>query len=242
MHEAHMHESSCFLTLTYDDIHLPHHGQLVYRDFQLFLKRLRKRAGTLRFYMCGEYGEATWRPHFHSCLFGVSFPDRVHYKDSSSGFPLYTSVLLSSVWGKGLATFGDLTFESAAYVARYCTKVISGDPAEDHYSRLDPDTGEIFSLVPEFGHMSLKPGIGATFLEQFKGDVFPRDHCVVNGMKMPTPKYYRKLLAVRDPVMSDDVAAARAAKEFTPDDSYERLRVRERVSKARLSLKMRSLR
>ena len=57
VHEKSLHEESSFVTLTYDDEHLPANGSLVYRDFQLFMKRYRKITGSgVRFLMCGEYG------------------------------------------------------------------------------------------------------------------------------------------------------------------------------------------
>ena len=65
---------------------------------------------------------------------------------------------------------GDVSFQSAGYVARYSLKKVNGDLAAAHYRRVDPDTGEVFDLVPEFAHMSLKPGIGASWFDRFYGD------------------------------------------------------------------------
>ncbi len=78
MHEAQLHENNCFITLTYDNTHLPSDGSLHYKDFQLFIKRLRKKFGNtrIRYYMAGEYGENFGRPHFHACIFGHDFHDK----------------------------------------------------------------------------------------------------------------------------------------------------------------------
>jgi hypothetical protein len=79
LHESSLYDRNAFVTLTYDDEHLPPGGSLNYPDFQRFMKRLRKNSKSpIRFYMGGEYGESTLRPHFHVCLFGYDFPDKVY--------------------------------------------------------------------------------------------------------------------------------------------------------------------
>ena len=65
-----------FVTLTYDDDHLPEYNSLNYKHFQDFMKRLRKSHSGVRFYMCGEYGEDFSRPHYHALLFNCFFSDR----------------------------------------------------------------------------------------------------------------------------------------------------------------------
>ena len=71
-----MHMFNSFVTLTYDDDHLPEYNSLNYKHFQDFMKRLRKSHNGVRFYMCGEYGEDFSRPHYHALLFNCFFPDR----------------------------------------------------------------------------------------------------------------------------------------------------------------------
>lgn len=245
MHEAQMHEESCFLTLTYEDSKLPQYGSLNYSHFQKFMKRLRFRLGKpLRFYMCGEYGEQFSRPHFHACLFGASFIyDRVPFKKLDSGSMLYTSALLSEIWTDGFASVGELTFESAAYTARYVMKKVTGDRAEAHYGRLDLTTGEIYSVEPEFCRMSLKPGIGATWIEKYKSDVYERDYVVVNGQKCKPPRYYDKRLHVMDPESAEYMELVRYKKNFgsAEENTPARLKVREQVALARLAFKKRTL-
>lgn len=253
LHENQMHESSSFITLTYDDEHLPVDHSLSYRDFQLFMKRLRKHFGqqflergrstnSVRFFMCGEYGELTKRPHFHACLFGLDFDDKEFYKSLPSGSRLYTSAILEKLWPFGFSSIGDVTFESAAYVARYVVKKITGPRAHEHYSFTTVD-GEVVQRVPEFTHMSLKPGIGATWFAKYGGEVFPRDEVVVRGIRMKPPKYYDNLLEAKDLPSFEFVQYDRYKKSliFAEDATRERLRVRERVKKARLVFKCRTL-
>lgn len=244
MHESQTHEDNCFLTLTYDDDHLPQHGSLRYRDFQLFMKRFRKKYGKpIRFFMCGEYGEQFRRPHFHACIFGHHFADRVPFKQLGSGHVLYTSAELSSLWTDGFASVGELSFDSAAYVARYVLKKVTGDAAAAHYAKLSLDTGEIVQVNPEFCHMSLKPGIGAKWFERFKSDVFEHDYVVINGVKAKPPRYYDKCLTVLDPDTAEFMELVRYRKTMAcaSDNSDDRLRVREIVTRARLSSKIRPL-
>lgn len=137
MHEAQMHKHNCMVTLTYDDQHLPQHGTLVPAHFTLFLRRLkyetRKQLADpyheIRFYMSGEYTEYKeptfnkpahpgGRPHYHAILFNINFYDRIYLGKSPAGSKLWHSPTLTKIWGHGYASVGDVTFESAAYVAR----------------------------------------------------------------------------------------------------------------------------
>lgn len=245
MHENQMHDESCFITLTYNNDSIPPFGDLVYRHFQLFMKSLRYkfRPRKIRFFMSGEYGEQFDRPHFHALLFGVTFGDRVLFKRMPSGFDIYTSELLSSLWPHGHSSVANVSFESAAYVARYVVKKVTGSAAEDHYQRVDCMTGEVRSVSPEFAKMSLKPGIGATWFEKFKGDVYPEDYCIVDGIKLPPPKAYDKYLMSLPSLESDWLEFSRYQKMIrcADDNTYERLRVRETCTRARLASKVRSL-
>lgn len=245
LHEARCYEDNSYVTLTYDKDHLPAFGTLVYDDFQRFMRRVRKyfQGIRVRFYMAGEYGEKSGRPHFHAILFGVCFPDREFLSVSGSGARLYKSATLSSLWPLGFSSVGDVTFESAAYVARYVMKKITGPSAAEHYKRVDLSTGEVVQLVPEFNRMSLKPGIGAPWLEKFHGDVFPHDRVVVRGKEAKPPKYYLTVLERLDPKGFKALKLRRrlemraGAEHRTP----ARLEVREQVASAALALKRRKL-
>lgn len=133
MHESVYAPNGCFLTLTYDDAHLPADGLLRKSDVQDFLKRLRSRLdyhrlGCIRaFFACGEYGTKKGRPHYHLLLLGWSPADLRFLKNSYSGEPLYRSSLIEDLWPFGFAFCGTVTGSSAAYVARYSKKGISKD-------------------------------------------------------------------------------------------------------------------
>lgn len=243
-HEQQMHRENCFITLTYSDEFLPPDWSLNYSHFQKFMKRLRKLKGPSRFFMCGEYGDENFRPHYHACLFGVQFRDRQNWRKSASGFDTFRSEELDRLWGMGHAELGELTFESAAYVARYVMKKVTGKDAERHYETFDPYTGEIFNRTPEFARMSLKPGIGFDWYAKFRSEVFPRDRVVINGREVRPPRYYDKCLQSEVGSLSDVVEYQRYLKAMDipkEESSDVRLAVRETVAKARLSFKKRSL-
>lgn len=239
MHEASLWSDNCFVTLTYSPENVPPDGGLNYRHFQLFMKRLRKRFPELniRFYMCGEYGENYGRPHFHACLFNINFSDRKPWRKTPSGSMIYRSELLEQLWPFGYSSVGDVTFESAAYVARYVMKKITGHAADEHYRSVDVTTGETFDRRPEFNKMSLKPGIGAGWFEKFSSDVFPHDHVIVNGVPSKPPRYYDRLLSRVNPDLYDKILNDRVldARSRFLDNRPNRLLVREQVAKAKLS-------
>lgn len=243
MHEAQMHSQTCFVTLTYAPGNLPADGSLCHRDFQLFMKRLRNARGAVRFYMCGEYGDVTQRPHYHACLFGVNFFDRVSAGKSGSGAAMFTSEELTRLWGLGRAVVQDLVRETASYCARYIMKKALGKSSEEVYSRVLAD-GSTCSVAPEYAAMSLKPGIGAYWFDRFGSDVFPRDYVVAGGTKRQVPRYYDKLaekrLAVGKLALIENARLDRAL-AAAPDQSPERRIVREAVHTARVSTLKRSL-
>lgn len=241
MHEASLYENNCFVTLTYSDEFLPERGQLDYPAFQKFMKRLRKRTGAaVRFYMCGEYGSENWRPHYHACLFNIDFADKDYWSTSPSGEKLYRSAFLEKLWPFGNSLIGSVTFESAAYVARYCVTKVTGHNAKLHYSRVDGNGA--YSLIPEFNHMSLKPGIGAGWLVKYKSDVFPHDYVVVNGKEVKPPKYYDRWMDVNSPEEFEEIKFRREldGRSRYSDNTMERLAVKEKVASARLNQLYRS--
>lgn len=226
MHEASCHEESSFLTLTFNDGNLPADYSVSVRDVQLFNKRLRKRMGKFRFFACGEYGESSYRPHYHLVVFGVGFSDRTPWRKSASGHVLYRSAELESLWPFGHCEIGSVTSESAGYVARYCLKKVTGKPAEQHYQRINPVTGVLGPVRPEFITMSTRPGIGAEWYAEFGSDAFPSDFLVLDGRKVPVPRYYAKKLHEADLF---DVKLARIARALLHENNNtpDRLAVRE---------------
>jgi len=236
MHEAQMHERNCFVTLTYDEEHIPQNGSLKVKDWQDFAKRTRRKLGRFRFYHCGEYGDENGRPHYHAALFGLDFMhDRKLYKTTRQGNALYESATLAELWPAGLHTIGELTFQSAAYVARYIMKKVNGDLAEDHYARIDTKTGEVYQLKPEYTTMSRRPGIGATWINKFMSDVYPSDEVIVNGHSTNPPKFYDTQFEKSDPKGYRRLKVLREKKgeKHQDNNTWERLAIREEVSKAR---------
>jgi hypothetical protein len=248
MHEASLYDFNSFVTLTYDDAHVP--LSLDYSHFQLFMRYIRRAFGPVRFFMCGEYGDLNRRPHFHCILFGLTFSDGV-----VCGSNIKSSVSLSKCWKYGFASFGDVTFQSAGYVSRYCVKRVDGVISSIYYTRLDQSTGELVPVLPEFGRMSLKPGIGYRWFQKFWREVYvARDGVVMPGGNVsPPPRYYDKLLVEFDDIFdvvdwrynvySDDIAVERFARSqrFIEDCSPQRLLVRERCALAREKFRRRSL-
>jgi len=235
MHEASLYADNSFVTLTYDDEHVPRFGSLLMDDWQKFFKRLRKRAGKVRFFGCGEYGEQFGRPHYHACLFGLDFPDKVLWT-TRGGHSVFRSPLLESVWTFGQSEIGSLTFDSAAYVARYCVKKITGKGALEHYQCVDPETGELGSRLPEFATMSRRPGVGAGWYELYSADVFPSDEVIINGVASKPPRFYDKLLEVSSPEVASEVFKERRLCRSREDETPARLRVREVCAESKLNL------
>lgn len=152
--EAQKWPKNAFLTLTYDDTHLPKDKSLLKADLQKFWKRLRKslKDEKIRYYACGEYGSTTMRPHYHAAVFNYWPDDCIFYKPNSEKQPLWTSPKLEKIWGKGFVIIGALTYESAAYIARYVQKKGYG---------IDNKFYEQAGLSKEFILSSRRPGIGA---------------------------------------------------------------------------------
>jgi hypothetical protein len=238
VHEASLHDDNCFLTLTYDPEHLPAGGTLVKSDFQKFMKRLRKRFPNrkIRYFHCGEYGDQLQRPHYHACIFGF-YPEDAQLLAENSDYNLYTSDMLSDTWGLGFVTVGELTFESAAYTARYVMKKVNGHQADDHYLRCD-ENGVAYWLLPEYVTMSRRPGIGKDWYEKYKTDVFPSDDVPVPGVGVlpKVPRYYEEILRSEDEHAHEEIKKVREAFRKAHGDEYtpERLMAKYKVKKAQI--------
>lgn len=235
MDEASLYEDNCFVTLTYNEDHLPSDGSLNRKHVQNFLKRLRKRFQGLkiRTFYCGEYGENLGRPHYHLILFNLDFKDKYYWKTVNE-FTYYRSSILEELWPYGNSVVGDCTFESCAYVARYCCKKINGSKANEHYK----------GKLPEFCQASLKPGIGNAWIEKYgKTDVFPWDECVVRGVKCKPPRYYDKYLEKVDADAYELLKKRRREKgELKEDDNtFRRLAVKEKCQEARMKRLVRTM-
>jgi len=235
MHEASLWDENCFITLTYARDCLPPNGSLEHSDYQKFMKRLRKQRGKVRFYMCGEYGPLNDRPHYHACLFGIDFKDRVIKGTSESGEPYYDSKELSDLWGHGMVSVQDLNAKTASYTARYIMKKALGATKTSAYATIDED-GVCTERKPEYAAMSLKPGIGAVWYEKYMRDVYPHDFVVQDGVKRTPPKYYDKLFKRSGDMRLDTVEFARQKRAMSarPDNTDDRRVVREKVHEAKV--------
>lgn len=253
MHEASLYDQNSFVTLTYDDKNLPLHGSLDKQAVPSFLKRLRssivyarektgtnapnQNTPTFRYYYCGEYGSKYQRPHYHICLFGYEAPDLKHHDTSDVGDKYFVSQELTELWGKGHTLSAALTFESAAYVARYITKKQNGPHAEEYiYNYVDTDTGEIFPIEKEFANMSRRPGIGMNWYEKYKSDLYPDDFALLKTrggkiVKVKIPKFYDSKFEFEHPHEFEHLKHLReqAARKNAKDNTTARLLVKEDI-------------
>lgn len=220
--ELEYHDSAYFVTLTYDDEHVPKsyyadpatgeaHTSLTLckRDFQLWMKRLRKKFSDdkIRFFACGEYGGETKRPHYHAIIFGLHLDDCIKYKTVKEGdsyYTYYNSVSIQSTWPNGFVVVGEVTWESCAYVARYVTKKLTGPQASFY---------KTFNLEPEFSDMSRRPGIARQYFDDHGKEIY--DHAYINvttpkgGKKFRPPRYYDRLFDIENPGVLDDLKERR---------------------------------
>ncbi|AXL15231.1 replication initiator protein [Microviridae sp.] len=255
-HEAHMHDENCFITLTYADttelFTEPNDDDLYglkKRHWQLFLKKLRKQLHPekIRFFMCGEYGEEFGRPHFHAIIFGWYPPHRDKYgeldltpvRENKNGDVIYDSKMLSKIWGHGFVSVGNVTFESAAYVARYVTKKITGDAADEHYKHFNPLTGEVINLQPEFTLSSRRPGIAKTWFDKYNKDL-EKGFITSRGIKMQAAKYYDNELEKINPTVYEELKENRKKmaieQKAKGETTRERLDVKEFIKRKKLTL------
>lgn len=199
------------------------------------MKRLRfNQNRPVRFYMCGEYGSTNLRPHFHALLFNISFLNPKKWSQTHQGDPLYTSEELTSTWQNGLAVFGQVTHESAGYCTRYALKEGS----------IPVEWLDAMGLPREFNRMSRRPGIGASWLERYRSDVFPCDYVVdKNGRKQRVPRFYDERNADLQPELHAEVKAARiqSAQDNWADNTEARLRTKAQVKAASLRSLVRPL-
>lgn len=212
-------EEVWFITLTYDDDHVP--GMIVktgeimrkvqytwkpgekrpssvqillYEDIQKFLKRLRKAyRGKLRYFVAGEYGEQTARPHYHMILYGWRPTDLENlYKIHHNGY--YTSKWLTDLWGMGQIQIAQAVTETYRYVAGYVTKKmyeIDGKKANEYY--------ELGQTKP-FACMSLKPGLGDHYYQEHKAEIWRQGYIqCTNGKQAQIPRYYEKQMEAENP-------------------------------------------
>lgn len=244
MHEAQLYEQNLFVTLTYSPEKMPASLSLEYRDFQTFMKRLRKELEgcqlapdgrrPIRFFVAGEYGARYGRPHWHALLFNCRFPDQERFYNGS-----YRSSTAEKLWGNGEVHIGEVTPASAAYCAGYTVSKVHGSEADDHYEDVvNVATGEVFRRRSEFASMSRRPGLGAWWFEAFGSDVFPHDFAVLDGKRHKVPRFYwQKFKGQVDPSVVEQLEHARYERAMVvprEESSPERREAREGVAWARV--------
>lgn len=217
-HESTLYKQNSFLTLTYNDDHLPKDGSLKKSHVQKFIKKLRKEVypTLIRYFGSGEYGEQFTRPHYHLIIFGYDFNDKTYFKSATPSnyfskkinTPLYISEKLSKIWDKGFHIIGEVNFQSAAYVARYVTKKVNGKDKDIWYD----------GKTPEFALMSRMPGIGKPWFDKYSNDCYPKDFVTINGRKFPTPRYYDSLYGKKFPEVMEKLKQKR--REYADSQPY----------------------
>lgn len=229
MNEAQLYTWNCFVTLTYKDDPIT----LNKDDIQQFMHNLRQRRERhekknqlnpqpIRFYQCGEYGEQFSRPHHHIILFNY-YPSDAKYFKRHNGNNVYISEELSEVWPHGLHSVQELTYDSAAYCAKYILKKQTGERAEQHYNGLEP----------EFTTMSRRPGIGKKWFEKFKNDVYNHDRMVLGpNVILRPPRYYDELFELHHPTRLRELKRKRRmAATLNPDNCEDRRAVKAALAK-----------
>lgn len=215
--EAEMHDQNWFLTITYDDEHLPEaddmigeHGEVICKnpngtlrpaDMVNFNKKIRDKYQRvhnirgIRVMYCGEYGEKNQRPHYHGIYFGLPLYDMKFHEYNENHEALYRIPELEELWGKGMVVAAEVNWNTCAYVARYITKKVGLPTQEAYYKRL--------GIEPEFFRMSRRPGIGREYFEKHKKEIYASDNLVIKKygggtMKVKPPRYYDKLYDIED--------------------------------------------
>lgn len=240
-HEAQMHEQAYFVTMTYNDDHVPNWGTLKMDDGTKFIRAIRKRrpGERISYYLAGEYGSKLRRPHYHAAIYGLRLDD-LQLSGSSKKGASGKSPWLEKMWGKGFVTVAPLTPAAAAYVAGYVLKKSTKEEREKELSRHDSATGELRVVAPESARMSCRPAIGRRWIEKFWPEVYGDgkhegfDFVVLDGQKIKPPLYYDKWLEEHHPEVWKSIDKRRKKNlnrdEYTP----ERLRVREIVMESKM--------
>ena len=241
-HEASMHKHNSFLTLTFNNENLPEDGSLNVATFQNFMKKVRNHTQLqgLRYFHCGEYGEKKGRPHYHVLLFGYDFPDKDEHKLSSKKYKLYTSQQLQDLWPYGFSYIGNVTFESASYVARYIFK--KTDDRKDQHKNLNRQ--------PEYCTMSRRPGIGQSWYEKWGWKSCHANDIIAikrgdNIFFSKPPRYYDELLKKDQPDVFQKIKEKRISQiddVFNqPREEGDRLSVLEECTTIKINRLMRKL-
>lgn len=183
---AKQYEHNYFVTLTYDDAFYPKNGSLSKRDYQLFMKRLRKKFPDVKisYLLSGEYGDKTMRPHYHMILFNCPLDDLstrfkildpktkrlvTRDKPGKGEHPLFYSHTIHDAWHyKGMISVGKFNYDTAAYISQYVTKKVNPKNAV-MYKQL--------GIEPEF--LAMSQGIAKQWMEEKDDLLYSFDKIVI---------------------------------------------------------------
>lgn len=215
--EMKKYKSNYFITLTYDDEHVPKNNpkiltnskgesytafkagefnSLFKRDLQLFFKRLRKKTGqNIRYYCCGEYGDNTFRPHYHCIIFNLELNDLIPNGKNEFNDIYYNSKTIEDCWKLGFSGVAKASWETCAYTARYVMKKLKGGASIEY---------ELVGIEPPFVTMSRKPGIAKDYYDSNKEKIFEYSNIRIgteNGSHSIKPiRYFKKLYEIDEPI------------------------------------------
>lgn len=147
---------------------------------------------------------------------------------------VFLSQEIADLWPHGIHSVQELTYDSAAYCAKYCLKKINGERQEEHYQ----------GRKPEFTTMSLKPGIGREWYEKYKNDVYNYDKMVLDSKHIfRPPRYYDELYESEHPTRMRELKRQRRKNaSLNPDNCEERRRTRAELAQIKEEqLKIRQL-
>lgn len=231
-------DSSVFITLTYNEEHLPANFSLDKREIQNFLKRVKKhfnstRSNPVRQIYAGEYGSQTLRPHYHAVLFNVDFVDKIYHRTTERGDKVYTSPTLNRLWSKngkqiGFAEFGYAQPGAIGYIFKYILKKKSRK--EKRVPLIHEVNGITYEVSHEFIESSRNPGIGAVMRQS---DSILKGYLSVDGVRKKLPKYLSEHLRKTNPRVYEEIQD----KKFDymsklPKENALRLSQKEKAQKA----------
>lgn len=200
---------SLFITLTYDDDHLPEDRSLNKKHVQDFIKRVKKHAQStkenpVRQIYCGEYGTQTSRPHYHVILFNFDLEDKKPFRRTDQGDTIYHSQVLRNLWPFGNSEFGIAKPGAIAYLFKYILKKKTRKEKKNPLELLIGDT--TYEVEHEFIEASRNPGIGAHMRQS---NSIKKGYLSVNGVRTKLPKYYQNFLQTHDPDTYEKLKDAR---------------------------------